>query len=185
MPKSKGSHHLLAQQSATNERLLPHHWLSTTVPSHTSYLVEAEGSSQARWVPRQSSAGGAGVGEPWALAPTFPAPAQPPSSPVATHSSCQGGVCEPAASSREHFTLPAASSVLCPITQLSTARSDTTSPTIGQAQSQRSPESPAGLSTSVSAPVAPRGKGKGKNGGGVEDFQGYLGNSLDLSEAGI
>lgn len=156
-------------QSVTDERLLPHRRLSTMVPSHTSHLAEAGGSLQALWVPRQSSASAAGVREPlaltpaWACPPHLPAPAQPPSSPTATHGSCQGGVCEPAASSREHFTLPAASSVLCPVTQPSAGRSGTTSPATVQAQPQHPPKSRAGLSASVSNPGAPRGKEKGKN----------------------
>lgn len=130
--------------------------LSHRIPS------EAGGSLHARWVPRQSSVAAVGVGEPLAPTPARVCPPHLPSpspAPLPPRSSCQRDVCKPAASSREHFTLTAASSVLCPTTWPSAGRSHHRA---GSAPAP--PESPAGLSTSVSTPGAPRGKGKNKVG---------------------
>lgn len=82
-----------------------------------------------------------------------PAPAQPPSSPTGTR---RGGGWEPAASSREQLTLPAAL-VLCRVHQAS--GSQRVQPH-NLPQGKLSPTTPESLSTS-SPPQSTQGKGEG------------------------
>ena len=156
------------------------------VPPHASHLAEAGGSLQASWVPRQSSTGAAGTDSSLGLpsSPSQPQPSLPPAPQ------------RPTAAVREAFVSPLPvpeNSSPCQQHPLRYVPSrghlwaDLAPP--HPPQGRLSPSTPP-RARQVSAPQFPPQEHPGerrreKTGWGFEDFQGYLGNSLDHPEAAI